>query len=84
MGFSPEFFLQLLVAIGGIFGAYAVVRERLATLQERIDSHIKLDDDRHVTIEARQSENRRSIDDLREHERELSIQLGRLEGKENG
>jgi hypothetical protein len=33
--FSPEFVLQIIVAIGAGFGSYAAIRADLATLHER-------------------------------------------------
>lgn len=35
MNFTPEFMLQIVVALGSGFGAYAAIRADLATLHER-------------------------------------------------
>lgn len=35
MTFTPEFLLQIIVALGSGFGAYAAIRADLATLHER-------------------------------------------------
>lgn len=52
MTFTPEFLLQIIVALGSGFGAYAAIRADLATLHERT-KNLQADVDRaHKRINA--------------------------------
>lgn len=51
MTFTPEFILQILVALGSGFGCYAAIRADLATLHERTRNTEKRADEAHSRID---------------------------------
>jgi hypothetical protein len=48
---SPEFFLEVLVALAGGFGAYAAIRADLARMHERITATKARADDAHARLD---------------------------------
>lgn len=51
MTFSPEFLLQLVVALGGAAMTYAAIRADLATLHERTSQALESAKEAHVRID---------------------------------
>ena len=52
MTLSAEFMLQIVVALGSGFGAYAAIRADLATLHERATNAAKAAEEAHRRIDA--------------------------------
>lgn len=51
MTFTPEFLLQIVIAVGSGFGVYAAIRADLATLHERATNAAKRADEAHSRID---------------------------------
>lgn len=71
--FSPEFFLQLAIAIGAAFAVYGAIRADLKNL------HFRLSEERRLR-EIHQKEDDESIHDIRDKLGEVSNRVARFEG----
>lgn len=78
-GFTPTFFLQLVIAIGGIFGAYFAVKSDIRNLTQRLEDHISIT---HVEVQRRLDHTSKSVHDIRDRDlTPLTRDVAEIKGK---
>lgn len=81
-GFTPTFFLQFAMAVGGIVGAYYATKNKIDSIGQRLDDHIT---QTHADLNHRVEQQRESIHDIRDHHLvSLTSKVAKLEGFRDG